>query len=276
MQFNPKNHTGNSSYREKLVEHLFVAELLKVSWLHHGCSLELAKPEVDNAGYDLIAEMPGCVRHIQLKSSKTGATTASQKIHTKLAQKSSGCVIWIYVDENTLRLGPFLYFGAGAGKPLPSLEGHKTATHTKGNRYGVKAPRPNIRVVKKGCFQKCASIEDLFIRLFHTEMGLPAEKPVCSGSALKTSSLPTDVLPIALFPADPATFKNDLLRSRRAKIEITYSDGSTKEKDWNADRLDTSSNVIGNLRSRPEFRNGKWQAFGIVQIVVRVTPPARV
>jgi hypothetical protein len=48
-------HTENSSYREKLIEHLFVAELLKLSWLHHRCAIEVAKPEVDNSGYDLIA-----------------------------------------------------------------------------------------------------------------------------------------------------------------------------------------------------------------------------
>jgi hypothetical protein len=52
-------HFENSSYREKLIEHLFVSELLKLSWLHHDCSLEVAKPEVDNAGYDLIPESYG-------------------------------------------------------------------------------------------------------------------------------------------------------------------------------------------------------------------------
>ncbi len=54
-------HSENSSYREKLIEHLFVAELLKLSWLHHHFSLEVAKPEVDNAGYDLIAETMGLI-----------------------------------------------------------------------------------------------------------------------------------------------------------------------------------------------------------------------
>lgn len=131
-------HTENSSYREKLVEHLFVAELLKFSWLHHDCSMEVAKPEVDNSGYDLIVEAKGVVRHIQLKTSIVGGKTAFQKIHTKLAEKPSGCVVWIYVDEGTLRLGPFLYFGAEAGKPLPSLADRRLrntrkATKTESN-----------------------------------------------------------------------------------------------------------------------------------------------
>ena len=72
-------HFENSSYREKLIEHLFVSELLKLSWLHHECSLEVAKPEVDNAGYDLIVEAHGVVRHIQLKTSVSTASAANQK-----------------------------------------------------------------------------------------------------------------------------------------------------------------------------------------------------
>lgn len=159
-------HTENSSYREKLVEHLFVAELLKLSWLHHGCSLEIAKPEVDNSGYDLIVEAKGVVRHVQLKTSIVGGKTAVQKIHTKLAEKPSGCVVWIYINEKTLRLGPFLYFGAEAGKPLPSLIDRKVAKHTKGDKDGVKAERPNIRVLPKGSFTPIESIENLYVRLF--------------------------------------------------------------------------------------------------------------
>lgn len=159
-------HTENSSYREKLIEHLFVAELLKLSWLHHCCALEISKPEVDNSGYDLIVEAMGVVRHIQLKTSIVGGKTAVQKIHTKLAEKPSGCVVWIYIDEKTLHLGPFLYFGAEAGKPLPSLLDRKVAKHTKGNKGGVKTERRNIRVLPKNSFTAITSIENLYVRLF--------------------------------------------------------------------------------------------------------------
>ena len=155
-------HTENSSYREKLIEHLFVGELLKRSWLHHACALEVAKPEVDNSGYDLIAEVQGCVRHIQLETSIIGGKTASQKVHTKLAEKPSGCVVWIYFNEHTLHLGPFYYFEVNA----ESLGMRKIAKHTKGNKDGVKAERQNIRVVPKGSFTKIESIADIYARLF--------------------------------------------------------------------------------------------------------------
>src|SRR3990167_6468248 len=102
-------HTQHSSFREKLVEHLFVGELLKLSWQSEECGLEVAKPEVDNSGYDLIAEANGVVRHIQLKSTYHGGKAATQKIHMRLSEKPSGCVVWIYFNENTLELGPFHY-----------------------------------------------------------------------------------------------------------------------------------------------------------------------
>ncbi|WP_020506697.1 hypothetical protein [Lamprocystis purpurea] len=49
-------HFLKSAFREKLIEHLLIGELLKISWARGDCSLEVAKPEVDNQGYDVLAE----------------------------------------------------------------------------------------------------------------------------------------------------------------------------------------------------------------------------
>jgi len=163
---NSSHHAVHSSFRENLIEHLFIAELLKESWLRKECTLEVAKPEVDNAGYDLIAESPSCVRHIQLKTTKIGGKTPAQKVHTKLAEKSSGCVVWIFFDEKEWALGPFRFFGSAAGKSLPSLNEFKIAKHTKGNKDGDKTKRPNIRVIPKSNFDYFESFKDLFDQLF--------------------------------------------------------------------------------------------------------------
>jgi hypothetical protein len=169
----------SSAYREKLVEHLFVSELLKISWLHRNCSIDIAKPEVDNAGYDIIAEDNGFVRHIQLKSSKTGAKAASQKIHVNLAVKPSGCVVWIEFDETTMQLGPFLYLGGEAGKSLEINPKWKTGKHTKGNKEGTKAERPNIRVVPIRDFgNKIVGIEELYNRLFNAPISYKKNQTV--------------------------------------------------------------------------------------------------
>lgn len=164
-----EKHYLNSSYREKLIEHLFVGELLKISWIAGPCSIEIAKPEVDYQGYDLIAEENGLIRHIQLKASYLNAKTASQKVHTALASKPSGCVVWIHFNARTLDLGPFLFFGDVAGMPLPDLSGHKVAKHTKGDAQGVKAERPSIRVINRGQFKRYDTVEELYHVLFERD-----------------------------------------------------------------------------------------------------------
>lgn len=162
-------HFRHSSYREKLIEHLFVGELLKVSWKAGDCSVEVAKPEVDNRGYDVILEHNGIVRHLQLKTSHRGARASSQKIHTALATKPSGCVVWIRFDPETLVLGPFLFFGGLPGQPLPAVADMRVARHTKANTSGVKAQRLAHRVVPKGKFKVIRSIEELFVVLLGAE-----------------------------------------------------------------------------------------------------------
>jgi len=157
-----------SSFREKLIEHLFVGKLLKTAWQAGDCALEVAKPEVDNRGYDIVLERHGVMRHVQIKASRRGARAASQKVHIALAGKPSGCVVWIQFDEHSLDLGPFYYFGGEAGTPLPDIMDPKIAKHAKGNAYGLKAERPEIRVVPRSHFLTVSSFDELVALLFGT------------------------------------------------------------------------------------------------------------
>lgn len=159
-------HSLHSSYREKLIEHLLVGELLKFSWKNKDFTLEISKPEVDNSGYDIIAEANGVIRHVQLKTAFVGSATATQKIHISLAKKPSGCVVLVYFNSETLELGPYYFFGAAPGSPLPSLENLKIAKHTKANATGLKSERPNIRILNKGRFTKFDNIDELYVQLF--------------------------------------------------------------------------------------------------------------
>jgi hypothetical protein len=167
-----EKHYLKSSFREKMIEHLFVSELLKLSWNRRLCSLEVAKPEVDNQGYDLIVEENGIIRHIQLKASHLDAAAAKQKVHIGLAAKPSGCVVWVFFNDE-MKLGPFLFFGGNPGQPLPSLDGYRVAKHTKANSEGVKVERPDIREVPKTDFTKHEEISGIFEKLFGK-----AEKPL--------------------------------------------------------------------------------------------------
>ena len=159
-------HSHHSSFREKLIEYPLVGELFMCSWKSGDCSLEISRPEVDRAGYDLIAENGRCLRHIQLKGSTTGAKTAKQKVHVALAEKPSGCVVWAFLDDESCQLGPFLFFGGDPGQQLPDLQSFSVSKHTKGNAEGVKAQRPNFRDVPKRAFRHLDTLEELWLALF--------------------------------------------------------------------------------------------------------------
>src|SRR5690348_14610471 len=114
-------HYMASSLKEKIIDHLFVGGLLRVLWRAGRRRVEVLRAEVDCAGYDLMVETDGIARHIQLKSSYRGAKTAVVPINMSLAQKPSGCVLWVQFDPKTLDLGPFHWFGGAPGEPLPPL-----------------------------------------------------------------------------------------------------------------------------------------------------------
>ena len=106
-------------------------------------------------------------RHVQLKSSHREAATAAITVNVKLAEQESGCVIWVLFDQDTLELGPFLWFG---GKPRDRLTdlGTKIAKHTRANSQGHKSERPGLRVLPRRSFTKLDSISGVIESLFGT------------------------------------------------------------------------------------------------------------
>ena len=165
MSFANSQHSEHSSFREKLLEHLLVSEILRYLWLERVTVAEVLKPDVDNGGYDVVLSCGAVTRHVQLKSSFRDASTRSQSVNRRLSEKPSGCIVWVQFDPATLGLGPFLWFGAPPGQSLPDLSAFPVAKHTKGNAQGIKLPRPNIRKVPRSAFSTVASIAELVQRL---------------------------------------------------------------------------------------------------------------
>jgi hypothetical protein len=158
-----------SNFYEQLVEHAFISELLQETWFRYGQTVEVLRSEIDSSGYDLLLECNGVIRHVELKTSGTEARRSFQNINMALAEKPSGCVIWLMrkEDESKNRVNlKYLYFGDVPGKPLPSLETFKIAKHTKGNAQGVKKERPLIRQVPKSKFIEQSGINELLGKLF--------------------------------------------------------------------------------------------------------------
>lgn len=79
-----------------------------------------------------------------------------------------------------------------------------------------------------------------------------------------------DSLGIQLNPASGSEFRRMLLLKKTAYITIFYKDGTSEQKTWDAHNFTETSNVLGNLRSRPEFRRGNWQKLGIEKVYVSI------
>lgn len=92
----------------------------------------------------------------------------------------------------------------------------------------------------------------------------PRQKPQ------STAKYSKDILPIELSPSSESEFKSKLLVCQKAYITTFYTDGTSKVALWNAQKFRQGSNVLGNLRSRPEFRNGRWQTLGIKKVLVSI------
>ncbi len=158
-----------SSFREKLLEHVFVAELLQEAWFRRRQTLEVLRSEVDGSGYDLVLECGGVIRHVQLTSSRKGARTARKTVNSRLWDKPGPCVIWlVYEEEPASGRGALEYefFGGGPGESLPPTNNYPVGRHSKGDATGYKAERPNTRVLPRPQFRKLGSISELTIELF--------------------------------------------------------------------------------------------------------------
>lgn len=159
-------HSIHSSYREMVLEHLFVGEVMKYCWRNQLARIEMLKSQVDNSGYDIVLEANAIMRHIQLKSSHVGAATPGVNINVELANKPSGCVVWTYFEPESLEFSHFLWFGQKPGEQLASLDKFRTGTHNKRNAQGVKTERVNIRYLTKAAFTKFDIIGDVVKVLF--------------------------------------------------------------------------------------------------------------
>ena len=82
-----------------------------------------------------------------------------------------------------------------------------------------------------------------------------------------------DTLPISFDPPLPEAFKEALLSERRAWIVEVHRDGRRIEQRWELSNMSESSNIIGNLRSRPRYRKGVWQREGIQSLIVSIRRP---
>ena len=72
-------------------------------------------------------------------------------------------------------------------------------------------------------------------------------------------------LPELVFvPSNEEQFKNELIKSKKARFVLTYNTGHVKETYWKADSFDVSSNLRGNIQSKPFWR--RKESEGLVKV----------
>ncbi|KML15951.1 hypothetical protein VK92_02925 [Burkholderia sp. LK4] len=158
-------HAEYSVLRERIVEHIFVGEAMRRLWQLGVLNIEILRAEFDSSGYDLVMCCGSVMRHVQFKVSLVDGSRGQVIINQRLAHAPSGCVVWLGVTED-LEIKEYRWFGAEPGQPLPDLAGYVLARHTRGNAQGVKAERPNQRVLSKGAFEWLGSLDETLERLF--------------------------------------------------------------------------------------------------------------
>lgn len=151
----------HSTLRERIVEHVFVGDVLRTLWRHGVTDVEILRPEFDAHGYDVVMSRGPVVRHIQFKTQKD----RDIKVNLALVEKPSGCVIWIGIDER-LNLRHFRWFGGLPGQPLPEIKDFKMARRETRNKAGERPDRRNHRMVPKRAFEVIDTIDEVIGRLF--------------------------------------------------------------------------------------------------------------
>lgn len=168
---NSKNSI-HSSLRESIIEHLFVGEILRQLWCQNKFKVEVLKPQVDNAGYDLAIACDGTLWHIQLKTCNAGGKRSSVNVGLELTKKPNWCVIWIFIDKDDLGFKSFRWFGSQEFHRSFDGEHFKAVKHTKGDAKGKKAERPGHFEVSRSKFsEELKSIKDVMKRFSPSTLG---------------------------------------------------------------------------------------------------------
>ena len=155
-------HFMHSTLRERIVEHIFVGDVLRTLWRRGVTDVEILRPEFDAHGYDLVMSRGPVVRHVQLKTQAAGKVSVGRA----LAEKPSGCVVWIGLNKDTLELGPFLWFCNAPGLPLPEISSFPSPKRATHNAEGQRALRKNHHELPAAAFTKLKTLDEVIVRLF--------------------------------------------------------------------------------------------------------------
>ena len=158
-----KHRSFHSVLRERIVEHMFVSDLLRRFWFFKIFEVEILRAEFDAGGYDLAISLRGIVRYVQLKARSHGGKRRNFSIAKRLLQRVGSCVIVIDVDE-ALNVIDYYWLGRCPEQNLDHVP-FKTAKHSKGNSEGKKLVRPQQATVSISQFEHVSDFDFLIEKL---------------------------------------------------------------------------------------------------------------
>ena len=165
--------TGSPAFERRCWSTSLYRSLLQEAWFRYGMTIEVLHSEVDSAGYDLVLEFGGVIRHVQLEDSRPMPRPRVKRSIWRWRRSRAaawcGCSTGQEPTVAALSLS-YRFFGNGPGEPLPSLQDRKIARHTKANAQGIKAERPALRVLTRADFSAELSLAELMVSLFGEQM----------------------------------------------------------------------------------------------------------
>lgn len=157
-------HYTHSTLRERIAEHVFVGDALRTLWRLGIHDVEVLRSEFDAHGYDLVMARGHVVRHIQFKTG-TARRPGKVSLARVLAEKPSGCAIWMRLDQG-LNIGPYFWFGGAPSEPLPAISGYPNALRPTRNKEGFRPLRANHHEVPGSVFTQRDSLIEVLENLF--------------------------------------------------------------------------------------------------------------
>lgn len=151
----------------------------------------------------------------------------------------------------------------GKTENIPRIEEYMTSKNYK-HRKGDE----RLKMILDTAYKEVGELADKYANLINE---MPHDNEVDKTSSTGGNKVNYDGLLLHLEPADEQEFKRRLIQSKQAEIKITYSDGREPTVQiWEAEKFTDNSSVIGNIRSRKEFRPANRKAKNIIRVDVKV------
>lgn len=138
-----------------MIEHLFLADVLRHMWYKRREVVEVAKAQVDSWGYDVVLACGAKTRHVQLK------TSLPVDVNERLGVRPGGCVVAALPGPNAERL-EYRFWDATRGFEAFRLT--RSTVYKRGQ--DAKAEKPGHRRVPNSQFGHRQDVAGLCAILF--------------------------------------------------------------------------------------------------------------